>query len=108
MKLIDYDPLSGMKTYVDYNHSDDCGVLKIEQNVQPILDRNKVLYNEPDHRRHGMKENFLHVATIPNSIIEKWLVEEKISIFRKEDWPRIQKKLNDPEYRFLRASAGRV
>ena len=108
MKLVDYDPLTGMKTFVEYNASDDVIVVKEEQDVTALLNRNKALYNEPDHRKHGMKECFMHAATIPPIIIHKWLKEDGIDFFKNEHWPRVQKKLNDPEFRFLRTSAGRI
>ena len=108
MKLIDYDHLTKTKTFFEYDHGNDYGVVKTEQNVTPILEKNKALYGEGDHRAHGMKESFLHVATIPNQIIEKWIVEDGINFFKKEHWPLVKRKLNDPEYRFLRTTRGRI
>ena len=108
MKLVDYDPITGIKTFVEYNAADDLIVVKEEQDVTSLLDRNKALFNEPDHRKHGMKECFMHAATIPPILIHKWLKEEGIDFFKKEHWPRVQKKLNDPEYRYLRTSTGRI
>jgi hypothetical protein len=71
------------------------------QDVEPFLERNKKLQALPQHSDWGR-----HIASIPNIFLEKWLQEE---------WDRgnfiklgpefdeiIAKKLNDPDYRFLR------
>jgi hypothetical protein len=47
------------------------------------------------------------VASIPNWVVEQWM-REGINIFKDEDWPKIKAKLNDPDYKFLRTSPGRV
>jgi hypothetical protein len=36
------------------------------------------------------------------------LKEEGIDIFKEEDWPRVQAKLNSEEFKFLRTSPGKI
>ena len=70
------------------------------QDVEPILDHNKALQSMPQ------KSDFMrHIATIPCVILEKWANEDGVNIFKmpREDYSRyLRKKLNDPEWRYLR------
>lgn len=74
------------------------------------LDVNKDQYNavpQKQFRRLLQGKNMWRVASIPNWVVEKWM-REGINIFKDEDWPKVRAKLNDPEYKFLRTSPGRV
>lgn len=77
------------------------------QDVEPYLERNKKLQNEAPRRA----ETFRHVGTIPAIFIEKWLNEEGAPIFEmnKREFARfIKRKLNDPDWRFLKTSPGTI
>jgi hypothetical protein len=70
------------------------------QDVEPILERNKALQNEP--QRSG---SFRHIGTIPNVILVKWMNEEGANVLRMSahEFGRfIRKKLDDPDWRHLR------
>lgn len=74
------------------------------------LDVNKAQYNavpQKQFRRLLQGKNMWKVASIPNWVVEQWM-REGINIFKDEDWPKVRAKLNDPEYKFLRTSPGRV
>jgi hypothetical protein len=80
-RVLDHDPFTGITTYHDYNHETKQTTIERVQNIEPALDRNKVLFNDDDYKRQGMKDSFLHVAHIPMIVIEKWKVEEGIDVF---------------------------
>jgi hypothetical protein len=42
-----------------------------------------------------------HVGCIPDIITHKWLVEDGVNILRKENWPWLRRKLNDPDWKWL-------
>lgn len=73
------------------------------QDVEPILERNKALRSMPQKSDWGR-----HVATIPNVIIERWLMEEwargntGIRLGSEELKRLIARKIRDPEWAFLR------
>ena len=73
------------------------------QDVEPIIERNKKLQGERQRSDWGR-----HVASIPNIFLNKWLNEEyargntSLRPFTEEFNKIVQKKINDPEYRFLR------
>lgn len=73
------------------------------QDVEPILDWNK------EARRDEQKSDWgRHVARIPNVMLVKWLDEEyargnaHLRPFTEEFDRIVQRKLDDPEYAYLR------
>lgn len=73
------------------------------QDVEPILDWNR------EARRDEQKSDWgRHVARIPNVIMVKWLDEEHakgnttLQLFTEEFDALVQRKLNDPEWMYLR------
>ncbi len=105
-RLIEYDPLTKTKVWHEYDHLTDMTYIHTEQDIQPIIERNKLLYKEDN--KQGVKKNWWHVGTIPNNIISKWLIEEGIDFFNKDHWQAVRKKMNSSEYRYLRTSEGKV
>lgn len=103
-RLVDYDPLSGMTTFCDYDPLTDITIVSREQDIESLLEKNKTLQNSDDYTRTGIKECFWHYASIPNILIEKWKVEDGIDVFNKDHAKAVYKKLNSPEYRFLKTT----
>ncbi len=48
------------------------------------------------------------MAKIPNIVIEKWKAEFGVDVLNKDHWPKVKKLLNDPEYRWLKTTAGYI
>jgi hypothetical protein len=73
------------------------------QDVEPILKRNQRLRGAPQTSDWGR-----HVATIPNVVLLKWLNEEHargntaLRLFTKEFDELVERKLADPEWKYLR------
>ena len=105
--FLDYDPITGIKTYHHYDH--DTKITRIEsvQDVEPILEMNKELA-KTEHQAKGIKNSWWHAASVPNLIIEKWLKEDGIDFFNQDHWPAIKRKLNSPEWRYLRTGRGKL
>ncbi len=76
------------------------------QDVEPFLDANKVLFNEGDG--YTPSRDMRRVATIPNIIAEKWLIEEGIDVHNRDHWPAVKRKLNSNEWRYLRTAPGTI
>jgi len=78
-------------------------IVATEQDVEPILERNKALRSQPQRSDWSR-----HIATIPNVILVKWLNEEhtrgnvELRLFSKEFDAIVAEKLRDPEWRYLR------
>jgi hypothetical protein len=73
------------------------------QDVEPILQRNARLRGERQRGDWGR-----HVATIPNVILLKWLNEAHargntgLRMFTKEFDALVARKLEDPDWKYLR------
>lgn len=98
-RLFDFDPDSGVKTWFSSSDADGgTWTFRKEQDVSPILDRNKASQAEGFDR----KADWWHAGHIPNVIIEKWRNELGIDIFNKDHMPAVKKLLNDSDWLALR------
>jgi hypothetical protein len=70
------------------------------QDCEDIIARNKALRGEPQRSDWGR-----HIATIPNNILLRWMLEEGVPVFGMpaHEWDRfLRRKLADPDWRDLR------
>ena len=92
--------------------ADDDGNITVEaiQDLEPLLERNKRMANENGKKIASDYSN--PIASIPPIFIMKWLNEEGWYVYDAEKDPGVEKKLNqklnDPDWRFLRTSELRV
>lgn len=80
------------------------------QDVEKILDENKRRMNAAPNVNSGQvftEEVFNKVASIPMVVVEQWLAEG-IDVFNPEHHKAVMRKLNDPEYRYLRTLPGKL
>ena len=90
-----------VKVHLDSN-GEDLAVEHI-QDVEPILNWNREARREEQNNDWGR-----HIARIPNVIYVKWFDEEhekgntSLRMFTKEFDEIVQKKLQDPEWAYLR------
>src|SRR3954464_7614394 len=97
-RLLDYDPATGLKTFHSYDEAEDKTFVSYEQDVEPILDRNKAAANDAS----GPMGDMVRVASIPCSVQLKWLIEYGIDITNKDHMPGVTRLLNSNEWRYLR------
>ena len=92
-----------MRTDVLLDRSDRKIIAVTTQDVGPILDRNAELRAQPQRGDFGR-----HVASIPNVILVRWLNEEYargrtgLRLYSREFDEIIQRKLQDPDWAYLR------
>jgi hypothetical protein len=103
--LVNYDELTGVETWLEV--ADGKATYQTRQNIAPILEQNKELFNDEGYKKRGIKSGFYHAARIPEAVVLKWM-QEGVNIFDKNATKAIERKLNDPEYRYLRTSSGRI
>jgi hypothetical protein len=75
------------------------------QDAEPILERNKAMAAHNDG--YTPSRELRRVASIPLILVLKWLNEEGWYAFDPNARDRLKRKLNDPEYRWLRTAPGR-
>jgi hypothetical protein len=85
--------------------SDGRIIVRTREEVAPILDHNKAI------RNHGTPaptiDGWRHYATIPNTVVHKWL-QEGIDVWSGECQDALARKLNDPDWAYLRTNTGRI
>lgn len=108
-RLVETNPDTGVSIYHHYDSETDETVIEEYQDCQPILERNKEANKNADLNKLN-KEDMWHMATIPNIIINKWLIEDGIEVFSKDPgmMKKVRQKLNSPEWAYLRTRPGRI
>jgi len=106
-RLLGYNPDHGIATYHEYDPvRKERTIIHEYDDVDLILENNKLNYN---HVNGWNADRTWHkVATIPLSVITKWQLEEGWDALDKRYADKLKQKLNDPEWRFLRTSPGRI
>jgi hypothetical protein len=97
-RLLDFDPLSGMRTWHDYDDATETTIISYEEDVQPVLDSNKDAQNE----QHGRMGDMVHVASIPPSVQMKWWVEKGVAVWNQAHKQAVARLLDDPEWLYLK------
>ena len=115
-RLLDYDADTGIQTWHDYDHHTKETVIAEVQDVAPVLEANKAARNQGNGgakglnevAQRGIKNNWWHAASVPNSVILKWKKELGVDIYNQDHLPAVKKLLNDRDWAYLRTGTGRV
>ena len=106
-RLLDNDPLTGIKTQFAYEEdssgklSKDKFVISTEQDVTKIIESNKRSANAVDkHAPHG---EWSRVASIPLTVYYQL---QKDGVL--DDQKALKKWLNDPDNRYFKTRGGKV
>lgn len=76
------------------------------QDVASILEDNRAQYDTNDG--YTADRSMRRVAYIPQVIIQKWLNEEGLDVWNTDHKQRLMRKLNDPDWRYLRTAPGQL
>ena len=98
----------GVRT-VFHGHSDGTFTIETVEDAEPVIERNKAVANEPRKRGDGL----YHAATVPVTMIYRWMVEDGVSPQQAAcdpDWLKrvAEKRLNSSEYQYLRTIPGKI
>jgi hypothetical protein len=106
-RLLDYDELSGVSTFF---HSDgETVTFEDVQDVEPIIEANKLLYNDFDERTPHKGDGFHRVASIP-AVVMVELERQGIidNAWNIKDERRFLRFLDDPENIYFRTRPGKL
>lgn len=83
------------------------GALTVErsQDVTAILSANRALANDGDG--YSPSRELRRVASIPLVVVEQWMAEG-IDLFDPACRAAVRRRLNDPDWRWLRTAPGRL
>lgn len=103
-KLLDYDPLTGIKTYHQYDHGTGLTHIEEVQDCSSILERNKRLQNDTSYSYNGKKVDWFHFATVPNTVLYKFMTDYGLDYRNEDDLKKIERLLQSREYMYLRTT----
>jgi hypothetical protein len=98
--VLDYDPITGVTEYFDYDHATQRVILSHEQDVSKALDLAAELRADKDRTRNGMKTDFLHYAIVPPVIQLEMKQKHGVNFWDKKDDAKTYALLNDEYSRF--------
>ncbi len=98
-RLITDDALTGIKTYLEYDGTDDNAVIRKEQDVTGIVESNRAAFDSAPKRWGDMT----HVGRIPLTVYYEL---ERKGILNDQD--ALRKWLNDPENAMWRVRPGTI
>ena len=103
--LFDDDPLTGVREIWHGDiHSGEKNIIETVQDVEPLVEANKRLYNRYDERGQNFKgDGFHRVAAIPPVVM---MDLEKRGILK--DQKAFLRWLDDPENRHFRTMPGKL
>ena len=105
-RLIDLNPLTGEAVWFTDNHDGTFAVTHT-QDTTPVIEHNKALANHEERSRKGIKDGWWHYASIPNIVIQKWNTEINGNILDRRNAKELFKRLNHPDYKYLRSTHGK-
>lgn len=103
MRFESWSP-GGIRNWVGVD-SDGVTTVQRIQDVSPYLERNRFLRDHANRWR-GEDNDFWHVASIPNIVIEGWM-QKGVNLFDENDWPKVQALLNG-DYKWLKTAPVQV
>ena len=80
--------------------------IRTVQDIEPILNANKAAQADVEYDGFTPSKDMKHVAEIPIIMLQIWAKEHGIPPMGKEMDEVIRKKLNDPDYAYLRTGKG--
>jgi hypothetical protein len=98
--------MSWIETRPHFDAAERKFVFERWQDCEPIVENNKAFQNAG--KQTG---DFRLVASIPNVVLEKWINEDGVNYLAlpKGEFERlIRRKINDPDWAWLRAGGGRL
>ena len=105
-KIFDRDPVNGVTEIFHYDELTGDAHIETFQDVEPILDFTKSLYNDDGYWKRGVKADMAHYARIPIVVQLQWL--QKYGAENDPMKPGNEKLLfsllNSPEWRYLKTT----
>lgn len=96
-----FDPLTNTRTSFHFDHTNDTFVLKKEQDVTALVERNKASMANTDERARWGEGQI--AASIPLTLYMEWVQDGRI-----HDQAFLKRWLNDPSNAHFRTRPGKV
>lgn len=87
-----------------WRDTEDGGEIVTAQDLSAVIEQNKAAYAENDG--YTADRSMRRVGFIPTVIVQKWWNEEGLDVYDPEHAHRLMRKLNDPDWLYLRTAPG--
>jgi hypothetical protein len=94
-KILGHDEETGLTEIFHHDEVNNVSTIETVQDVQPIMENTKRLANDSTYTRSGMKQDWLHYAHIPDSIILKLREEHGLNVFNPDHTKAVFRKINE-------------
>jgi hypothetical protein len=81
--LLDHDPLTGVTEHLEFQ--DEKMRIVRTQDVNAILDQAKLMANDEDYTKRGIKQDQWHYARIPDTVMEEMWTKHHVRWEDKDD-----------------------
>lgn len=112
--LLDWDAETRTATYHYYDESKDMTYIEEVQDLRPYAEELKRFRSGlggkghlNSYERQGIKNNMMHVATVPNSVLVDWM-RKGIDVFGRNSAAEIKKELNKSDMKPFRTGNARL
>lgn len=102
-RLLDHTPETGVTEWFLGSEDGKSFQIVTEQDAQPHIEMNKIKQGY-GREYYAKDDDMWRVASIPIGIIMKWLVEDGIDVYNPHHADAVKKKLNDPEWKYLKTA----
>lgn len=100
--MFDYNADTGVTEYFDYDPIKDHVLITYQQDVTHFLDRMNAIRNNPNISEKGIKEDWWHYCSIPETV-EIELMKKGLYLHNKDHFKAIMKEINT-NYPYLKAT----
>ena len=107
-RLLDYNPLTGVAQYHEYDSLSKKTTIETVQDVTPFLERNKIFRDSDSYSKGGIKNEWWHAASFPVVVQYKWLKDYGIDIYNKDHAQKVNSMLDMAEWKYLKCTNGRI
>ena len=90
-----------------HRQGDDFAV-ETRQAVAPLLAQNRALASGDRADGYSPSREWRRIATIPIVVQLQWKQQYGVEVWNRDHLPAVKRLLNDPDWRWLRTSTGRV
>lgn len=93
-RLLDFNPLTGEKTWFQFDAHNEQMTITHEQDVSEALRQAKAMANDGDYSKRGIKNDMWHYARVPNTVIIDMKNRFGVDFFNKNHAKRMFELLN--------------
>lgn len=105
-RLLGRDDRTGIERW--FHHDGETIAIETKQDVSKALDVCRKIRNEFQGYKDEGDHHHHHVAHFPQVVIDHWREEYGLDVFDPDHSEAVWKKLNDPDWRYLRTTEGWV